>query len=184
MKPLLFPAAIIITVLSLLLFADGWLRILVQTASILLFLFLYGLFIQSLLPGQTPLITRYAILMDAELTPRDLGYTRGVTWAWVILLSVILLSKLWDGLLGGRWVLFDQDLTDYIEVGFFLGSTLLFVGELYLRRWVFPDKPPETLLQFIRQTSKVSLKDIWQFKSPHPMPDSTGETVKSATKSP
>ncbi|MGC9386571.1 MAG: hypothetical protein ACP5D0_06465 [Hydrogenovibrio sp.] len=105
MKPLLFPAAIIITVLSLLLFADGWLLTLVQTVSILLFLFIYGLFLHSLRPGQTPLITRYAILMDAELTPRDLGYTHGVTWAWVILLSVILLSKLWDGLFGGRWVL-------------------------------------------------------------------------------
>jgi uncharacterized membrane protein len=164
MKTLFFPALVLTAILGILLFADGWLRYSVQTASILLFLFIYGLFIQSLRPGQTPLITRYAILMQAELTPRDRHYTRGVTWAWVILLSLILLAKLWSGLFDGRWILLGHDLTDYIEVGFFLGSTALFVGELYLRRWVFPEKAPETLLQFIGKTSQVSLKDIWQFK--------------------
>ncbi len=164
MKKLFFPALVLTTILGILLFADGWLLCTVQTISILLFLFIYSLFVQSLLPGQTPLITRYAILMQADLTPRDLHYTRGVTWAWVILLSLILLTKLWSGVFDGRWILLGHDLTDYIEVGFFLGSTALFVGELYLRRWVFPEKPPETLLQFIGKTSQVSLKDIWQFR--------------------
>lgn len=166
MKKNLGPAFILIIILPLLIFATGWLRDLLQITSLILLLAIYALFISSLGFKQTPLISRYALLMDPEIGDRELRYTRKVTWAWVILLSLLFIGKIAVLFFNTEWYVFGYPLHPFLDVLFLLCSASLFIGELYLRRWVFPEKTHDSFMQFIEKTRQISLSDIWKFKHP------------------
>ena len=57
-------------------------KLLVTTGTFILLTLLLLLFGLSLLKGKTPIITRYALLMNAEDTVKERNYTRIVTWFW------------------------------------------------------------------------------------------------------
>lgn len=166
MKKIFGPAFILIIILSLLIFATGWLRDLLQITSLMLLFAIYTLFISSLGFNQTPLISRYALLMDPEIGDRELRYTRKITWAWVILLSLLFMGKIAVLFFNTEWYVSGYPLHHFLDVLFLLSSAILFTGELYLRRWVFPEKTHDTLIQFIQKTQQISLNDILKFKRP------------------
>jgi uncharacterized membrane protein len=101
-------------------------------------LILWVMFARTLLPGQTPLITRIAALMHESLTPRLQRYTRWVTWAWVaffsgLLVEIVLLSVYASA---EKWSLF-TNFINYLLLGAF------FLTEYSLRRFFL--RPEERL---------------------------------------
>jgi len=95
-------------------------------------LYLFG---GSLLPGEEPLVTRFAGQLDGELDARTLRYTRGVTGVWALFFAAMLLECLLLTWLAPLevWSLF-TNVVNY----FLIGSLFLleYVYRLiYFRRW-------------------------------------------------
>lgn len=147
---------VLAAILCLLFFSTGGL---LWGVNAVIFLLLTGVlltFLMSLRAGKTPVITRYALLMNAEDTVAERKYTRIVTWVWVMFFSV-----LWGLKLNGLWDL-NQTL-GVVEGAFYMGSALLFVAEFYIRPLFLPAHKGAVLWRFLLQLSQVSVKEIWQF---------------------
>ncbi|GEM_PF-2536799 len=123
----------------------------------LLVLLIIG-FSWSLTKNNTPIITRYALLMGAENTAEERGYTRKVTMVWVLFLMGLLFYKvcLFLGItdVGGN---------GFLEIGFYLGSAALFVGEFYVRPFFLPRHKGSSFIQFLVGLGQISFKQLWQF---------------------
>lgn len=142
----------------LLVFSTGTLQLLMQLFTLLLLSCLLLVFLMSLRSNQTPLITRYALLMDADDSIAERRYTRKVTWFWVVFFFAL-------------WILKIGGLTDVnyssglVEGLFYSGSVILFVGEFYARQLFLPAHKGTSLWRFLYQLSRVSVKDVWQFNT-------------------
>lgn len=140
----------------LLVFSQGSLQFLMQLFTLVLLTCLLFVFLMSLRANQTPMITRYALLMDADDLMAERSYTRQVTWIWVVFFFVL-------------WFLKVDGLTDVnhssgvVEGLFYSGSVVLFVGEFYARQLFLPAHKGTSLWRFIYKLSHVSVKDIWHF---------------------
>ena len=131
---------------------------LIESFTFILLTLLLTLFAWSLLKDKTPIITRYALLMDAEDTFAERRYTRIVTWVWLgFLLSLWLLK------LNSLFFHLAFLTLSYIVVLFYLGSVILFIGEFYIRQIFLPHHRGSSLLTFLYRLSKIPLKQIWQF---------------------
>ena len=100
---------------------------------------------RTLAPGQVPLIERVARVSDPDLKPPLQRYTRALTaiWSAYFLIAVLL------ALAGfGGWSFHDG-----AWVG--LGSLVLFVGEHWLRRRIFPAEVFPCLAKQVRDTWSV-----------------------------
>ncbi len=161
----LVSGTVILSILLLLNFSSGWLNWLLQLITLMILVIVYGLFAGSLLPNSTPLISRYAILMDKTIGQEELNYTRKVTWAWVMLLTWILFAKT-DALFFQQACL-ENRLTHHLDTLSFIGMAVLFLGEFYLRKQLFPHKDHGSIQDFVMAISRISLKTIWQFKPQH-----------------
>jgi len=133
-------------------------KIFVESFTFILLTLLLTLFAWSLLNDNTPIITRYALLMDAEDTASELKYTRIVTWFWLGFLLSLWLFKV-----NSLFFHFAFISLSYIAVIFYLGSIVLFIGEFYIRQIFLPYHRGSSLLSFLYRLSKIPLKQIWQF---------------------
>jgi len=137
---------------------DTEIKFLIESFTFILLALLLTLFGWSLLKDKTPIITRYALLMDAEDTFAERRYTRIVTWVWLgFLLSLWLLK------LNSLFFHLAFLSLNYIAVLFYLGSVVLFTGEFYIRQIFLPHHRGSSLLTFLYLLSKIPLKQIWQF---------------------
>lgn len=153
---LLSSICLIVGFLLLLVFSTGTLQFLMQLFTLILLTCLLLVFLMSLRSNQTPLITRYALLMDAEDSMAERRYTRQVTWLWVVFFFALWILKI-----GG---LTDVSHTSRLVEGlFYSGSIVLFVGEFYVRQLFLPAHKGSSLWRFLYQLSQVSVKDVWQF---------------------
>lgn len=118
------------------------------TLSILL------LFAGTLQPGRTPLVTRMAQLLEGDLPPEVLRYTRAVTIAWVLFLAAMNLELWLLALLAPPelWSLF-ANFINYALLGLF------FAGEYRLRRHFLPHRPQPGFLAFMRRLSTIRLSE-------------------------
>jgi uncharacterized membrane protein len=111
-------------------------------------------FAWSLLPRRTPMITRYALIIEGSLSEAQYRYTRTVTWGWVLLLATMTLVKLFDwsyGVLAGwEWL------------GLLVMALFLTV-EFYWRRWRFKPSPPQGLVDFLDSVSRIPLAQVLRF---------------------
>lgn len=126
---------------------------------IVLVLFVFMIFfLSSLRANKTPIITRYALLMGAEESVEELSYTRKVTWVWVLFLMALLILK-------SQTFLGSQSITGlgFVELTFYIGSGVLFVGEFYIRSWFLPAHRGGSLWSFLKQLSQISFKEVWLF---------------------
>lgn len=91
------------------------------------------LFAATLLPGRTPLVTRFAERLDPGFHAGMAGYTRAVTYAWCLFFAGQLLASLLLLLFAptAAWLLFVNGL-DMALVA------LMFLGEHGVRRLRFP----------------------------------------------
>ena len=142
----------------LLFFSRGVLQWLVQLFTLGILSGLSVVALMSLMKNRTPIITRYALLMGADDTPEERSYTRKVTWGWA-LFFVILLGLKWIAILGGT----QTEGVGLVELFFYIGSVILFVGEFYIRQLCLPAHRGSSLWLFLTQLSQISPKQVWQF---------------------
>jgi uncharacterized membrane protein len=118
------------------------------TLSILL------LFAGTLQPARTPLVTRMAQLLEGDLPPEVVRYTRSVTVAWVLFLAAMNLELWLLALLAPPeiWSLF----ANFINYALLL---LFFAGEYQLRRRCLPHRPQPGFLAFMRRLSTIRLSE-------------------------
>lgn len=120
---------------------------------------------RSLLPGRTALIERVVRVFHAPALPEAAvaGYARGVTWAWTLLLGALALTNAWlvvQMLPGGlldlagflpRWPVSRASFAWFANTGTYLLIGGLFVLELAVRVWRFPDDRFSHPLRFLRE---------------------------------
>ena len=102
-------------------------------------------FARSLMPGRTALCTKLADQVHGPLSPREIGYTRYVTAAWVgfFFLIATVSNLLYFGAPLRLWSI-------YINFCVPLLMTCMFVGELLVRRRVLPHLRAAGLLSTVR----------------------------------
>ncbi|VAW49713.1 hypothetical protein MNBD_GAMMA03-383 [hydrothermal vent metagenome] len=127
----------------------------------LLFLLVLG-FSWSLMKNNTPIITRYALLMGSEDTIDERRYTRKVTVVWVLFFMVLLLYKVFIFL-----EMTDIGQNGLLEIYFYLGTGVLFMVEFYVRPFFLPSHKGNSFISFLIGLSQISLKNIWQFDRTH-----------------
>lgn len=158
MLKLLFSLSIALVYFYFLFFGGEVLQFVMQVITLGLLLFLVLFFSWSFLKNNTPIITRYALLMGAEDSVAERCYTGKVTVVWLLFFIILLTYK----------VAFFLDIANmggngFLEMLFYLGSGVLFIGEFYLRQIFLPAHRGSALGQFLVELSQIPLKDIWQF---------------------
>jgi len=109
------------------------------------------IFGRTLLPGETPLITRFAILLSGRLEPRVVSYTRQVTRLWTLFFVLLALESLLLALFAPLeiWSLF-VNVLNYLLAG------LLFAGEYFFRIRHLDDVEHTGFFRFVRNLSRVT----------------------------
>jgi len=117
--------AILVVSTWFVLLGDG--RYFLYAAPVLICSALAWMFGRTLMPGQVPLITRFAQAMSGPLSPEVQRYTRGVTKFWVALLTTLAVVNLLLALFAPPvvWSLF----TNFISY--------LLLGAVFLGEWLF-----------------------------------------------
>lgn len=103
-------------------------------------------FIRSVMPGKTPLISRFYQLTENENNPQVMQYTEKVTWVWVVLIALLLINTLILTFFAplAVWSLF----TNFIN---YILMLVLFIAEwlfrmYWFKQWVSPVKFIQQLL--------------------------------------
>ncbi|MCW8929339.1 MAG: hypothetical protein OQL19_03760 [Gammaproteobacteria bacterium] len=119
---------------------------------IIISLILYP-FLRSVLPGHTPLISRFYQLTEKEDDPQVMYYTEKVTWVWVILIVLILFNTLVLTFFSSLeiWSLF----TNFIN---YILMLILFIAEwlfrmFWFKQWVSP-------VRFIQQLMTIDQREL------------------------
>jgi len=112
-------------------------------------------FLRSLRPGSTPLITRYALLMDARDTPEVRRYTRAVTIAWALLCSALAVTSTGLALFAPAWAwsLFANGLS-------YLLLAALFALEFPVRRRVLGEQTRPGFLRYLLHLTRVDHRQV------------------------
>jgi len=107
---------------------------------------------RTLLRGRVPLISRFALMEQATLSPEVAAYTRLLTWLWTLLFVAAAAISLVLALSGHRdaWSLF-TNLINYLLVG------ALFLGEFVYRRVRFRNYRHHSPLQLLRNVRRAKL---------------------------
>lgn len=123
---------------------------LVYLPPILILLGLFMLFFQSLRQGETPLITRYAMLLGDKLEQRHLRYNRSLTLVWAIFLLSMATISIILAVFYSRdsWSLF----THVISYGLIAA---LFIIEFSYRKYHFAGEIEGGFFQFISKIIKI-----------------------------
>lgn len=110
---------------------------------------------QTLLPGRTPIITRFSILFRGKLEPRVIGYTRRVTQLWTLFFILLAVESLLLALFAPIeiWSLF-ANILNYIF------TALFFSGEYFFRIRHLDDLEHPSFPRFVRKLSQVDLSDF------------------------
>jgi uncharacterized membrane protein len=120
---------------------------------------------RTLLPGRTPLVERLARGFHSPAIPsvEIIGYARGVTWGWTLLLAgvalinAVMIANLAPGgllaLAGAtpHWPVSPTAFAWFSNTGTYLLIGGMFVAEFALRLWRFPDYRFRNPLTFIRE---------------------------------
>lgn len=129
-----------------------WLAGYLDVALYLLFLppviiplVLLGIFLNSLLPGQTPLVTAIAQKVRGSLSQQLRDYTRNVTLMWTVVFAGISLASILLPWLttATAWSLF-TNFIGYLLVG------ILFIGEFIYRKWRFREYKHPRFADYVR----------------------------------
>jgi uncharacterized membrane protein len=104
-------------------------------------------FARSLLAGRTPLCTQWANKIYGELEPIEISYTRGATFAWALLYTLIAIAILVLFFLTSPrlWSVF----VDFVTFGLII---VMGVADHAIRRRVLPRHPGGGLLGVIRRS--------------------------------
>lgn len=132
---------------------DG--RLLLYAESVLAPLVLMWFFARTLLPGQEPMVTRFALALFGTLSLPLRRYTRQVTWFWVVTLGVFALTNLALALWASPlvWSLFSNFII-YPLIG------VLFVAEWLFRRWYLRGYERLTWREYLHNMIKLDFRQL------------------------
>lgn len=82
---------------------------------------------RTLLDGQTPLVTRFAMLTHDSISPIIIRYTRSVTWAWTLFFGLMASSSvlLFVATPLSIWAIFANIASPLLVLGMFVGEYLV-----------------------------------------------------------
>lgn len=112
-------------------------------------------FIRSVMPGNTPLITRFYQLTKAENCPEVSRYTDKLTWIWIVFIMLLLVNNLFLTFLAPLelWSLF----TNFIN--YLLLLSLLVLEWLFRIFWF---KKWESPIEFARQLLTLDQRELFR----------------------
>ncbi len=130
-------------------------QILLFLPPILMLLSLFILFAQSLLAGQTPLITRYASILGDNLNEHHLRYNRNLTVIWSAFFLLMTIASILLAVFASIevWSFFTYVLS-YLLLGSF------FIIEFMFRKHYFAGEIEGGFFQFIRKIIKIRPHDL------------------------
>ncbi|WP_079419023.1 hypothetical protein [Thiomonas intermedia] len=88
---------------------------------------------RTLLEGQTPLVSRFALMAHGTLSPLVRHYTRGVTWAWTLFFCLMAFTSILVFVITplSLWAVFANVVSPLLMLA-------MFVGEYLVRRILVP----------------------------------------------
>lgn len=136
---------------------QGDVQQLVYFPPILILFSLFMLFSQSLRSGQTPLITRYAIMLGDKLEEKHLRYNRSLTLVWSIFLLSMTTTSIILALFFSidTWSLFTHVISYVLIAG-------LFIVEFMYRKYHFAGEIEGGFFQFISKIIKIRPANLRQ----------------------
>lgn len=119
---------------------------------IMILLILYP-FWRSILPGHTPLISRFYQLTEQENAPKAMLYTAKVTWVWVILIVLILMNTIFLTFFASleTWSLFTNFINYLLMLGLFIAEWVFRM--FWFKKWFSP-------IRFIRQLMTIDQREL------------------------
>lgn len=112
-------------------------------------------FVRSIMPGRTPLITRFYQLTKAENDPGVNRYTRNLTWVWIVLIMLMLINTLILTLFAplAIWSLF----TNFIHYVVLLSMLILewLFRIFWFKQWQSP-------IEFARQLLTLDQRELFR----------------------
>ncbi len=139
----------------LVLVAPHHVELLLQLQPVVIFGLLFLLFSTSLVPGSTPLISRFAIIIAKDTPQPVLHYCRWATVAWSGFFLLMITLFLWLSVSTSfqTWSWFGN-LISYALIG------LMFVVEFRIRRRVLKPYVDYSFFQFIRNLRQVEFRQL------------------------
>lgn len=125
-------------------------------APVLMISGLLLLFAGTLLPDKTPLITRFAMLVESEPLAIEIArYTRKVTWLWVVVFGLLLLESVLLALLAPTWLwsLFTNGLNYLIVM-------LVLLIEFCWRMYFLPQTSIRSFSQFLTALIRIDWRRL------------------------
>ena len=118
-------------------------------------LLLGSIFLRSLFPGQTPLVTAIGESVHGPFDHEMLVYTRRVTILWSVFCLLLALSSALLPVLASVeiWSLFSNVLN-------YLAVAVLFIGEYIYRKWRFRGVDHPSFLQYIHIVAKAEIRKL------------------------
>lgn len=119
---------------------------------IMMSLILYP-FIRSVMPGNTPLLSRFYQLTEKENNLQTMQYTRQVTWVWVVFISLLLINTLILTFFAPLeiWSLFTNFINYMLMLALFISEWLFRM--FWFKQWVSP-------IKFVRQLMTVDQREL------------------------
>ena len=113
------------------------------------------IFGRTLKADKVPIITRYAELIDGELSEEMAGYTYRVTQAWTIFFFILLVECIGLAVFAPTkiWSLF-TNVINYVAIG------VMFFTEYIYRKRVFSDLPRRSFIQFMQRVVRIKPSEL------------------------
>lgn len=105
---------------------------------------------RTLIAGQTPLVSRFAVVVHGPLSPQLQRYTHGVTWAWTLYFG--LMASLSVALFSFAPIAWWSGFANLLGVPL---VALMFVGDYLVRRCVLPPQDVTSVWQAVRAYRQV-----------------------------
>ncbi|MCW8900885.1 MAG: hypothetical protein OQK95_09470 [Gammaproteobacteria bacterium] len=132
---------------------------LVYFPPILILMSLFILFIQSLAKGQTPIITRYAIMFNDKLEDKHMRYNRSLTKIWALFFLFMAITSIVLAVFFSieSWSLFTH-LISYMLIA------SLFIVEFIYRKYHFAGEIKVGFFEFMKKIIKIRPTSLQQKK--------------------
>jgi len=110
---------------------------------------------QTLLPGNTPMITRFSLIMKGDIDEKAWRYTRRVTEVWTLFFGVMALQTIMLALFASPflWSIF-TNLINYLLI------VLFFLLEYAIRIRLFPEVDHPGFIGFIRSLVSIDFQRL------------------------
>lgn len=119
---------------------------------IMISLILYPFF-RSVMPGNTPLLSRFYQMTEQQYTPDAMTYTKHVTWIWVIVIILLLLNTLFLTFFASlqTWSLFTNFINYILMLALFIVEWLFRM--VWFQKWFSP-------IRFIQQLMTIDQREL------------------------